>query len=293
LEIRMGWNRRRVLAGVAVAAAAAPGAGIGYAPGPALWAVEERGARVFLFGDNPAQRTPWRSERIEAALRSSAVFWRETPVAQPGGMALFLAKGVDPARPLSSWLTRSDHARVSAAAEAVGLTAAGLERLRPWLAAVVLEDRFNAHAGFRPENGPTQDLTAIAHAQGMPIRSEFPDIAAVVDYFASFSAAAEVGSLLRALDDVEAGADEAEREGLAWAKGDQHADLAAVLRMRKRYRDYYQRILVERNRRWRARIRAMLDGGGTSFVLVGGAHLVGPDSVQSQLAGAGMVARRI
>ena len=287
----MVWNRRRVLGGLALAAA--PVCAASHSPGPALWEVRERGARVLLFGDCPALRTPWRSDRIEAAVRASAVFWRETPVAQPGGAARFLAKGVDPARRLSSWLTASDRARVSAAAAAVGLADAALDRLQPWLAAVVLEDRFNAHAGFRPENGPTHDLTSIAEVQAKPIHSEFPDIAAVVDYFASFSAAAQVGSLLRTLDDIDAGVAAAEREGAAWAAGDLQADLAAVLRMRRLYPDYYQRILVERNRRWRTRIREMLDGGGTSFVLVGGAHLVGPDSVQAQLVGDGMLATRI
>ncbi len=158
---------------------------------------------------------------------------------------------------------------------------------------MVLEDSFNAHAGFAAQNAPGSVLTAIAEAAGTPIRSEFPDTAAVVDYFASLSSAAEVGALLRAVDDVEAGPAAAERQATAWAAGDQRADLAAVLRMRRAYPDYYQAILAERNRRWPARIRAMLDGGGTSFVLVGSYHLVGPDSVQRKLADAGMSARRI
>ena len=41
------------------------------------------------------------------------------------------------------------------------------------------------------------------------------------------------------------------------------------------------------------RIRAMLAGGGTTFVLVGDDHLVGPDSLQSQLARVGLAAKRI
>ncbi len=287
----MSWNRRRVLAGVALAAA--PACAIARSPGPGLWEVRDRGASVFLFGDNPARRTPWRSDRIEAAVSASAVLWKETPTAGPEATPLFLAKGVDPARPLSTWLTPSERARVAAAAAAVGLGDAALARLRPWLAAILLEDRFDAHAGFKPENTPAHDLTAIAEAAGKPVRSEFPDTAAIVDYFASFSAAAEVGALLRAVDDIEAGPAAAEREAEAWAAGDQRADLAAVLHMRRAYPDYYERILVERNRRWPARIRAMLDGGGTSFVLVGSYHLVGSDSVQSRLASAGMLARRV
>ena len=288
----MSWSRRRVLA--CLAAAAAPASAVAGSPGPVLWEVRDRGARVLLFGDNPAQRTPWRSDRVEAALRASAVLWRETPAkGGPADTALFFAKGVDRARPLSSWLSQAERARVAAAAAAVGLGDATLERFRPWLASVALEEGFDAHAGFEAQNAPGSVLTAIAQAAGLPIRSEFPDTAAVVDYFASLSAAAEVGALLRAVDDIGAGPAAADREAQAWAVGDERADLAAVLHVRRAYPDYYQRMLVERNHRWPARIRAMLDGGGASFVLVGSYHLVGPDGVPSQLAGAGMPARRI
>ena len=37
----------------------------------------------------------------------------------------------------------------------------------------------------------------------------------------------------------------------------------------------------------------MLDGGETTFILVGGDHLVGPDSIQHQLAAAGLEAVRV
>ena len=250
-------------------------------------------ATVFLFGDNPAHRAPWRSARVEAPLNASAVFWKETPEAGPGAAALFFAKGVDPTHPLSSWLSPKERARVTAAAAEVGLSDSTLERLRPWLAAVFLDSAFNAHAGFKDEYGPAHDLASLAKAAGKPIRTEFPDEQSIVDYFASFSPVAEVGALLRAVGDIEAGPEAALQNARAWAAGDQRLDLAAVLRMRDAYPDYYQAILVERNRRWAPRVRAMLDGGGTTFVLVGGDHLVGPDSIQAQLAAAGMRARRV
>jgi uncharacterized protein YbaP (TraB family) len=259
-----------------------------------MWEVRNRSARVLLFGDSPAQRAPWRSARVEAAVAASEVFWRETPAgANPNAASQFLAKGVDAARPLSTWLAPAERARVAAAAAAVVLAEPTLERLRPWLAAVLLEDRFNAVAGFKSEYGPTFDLTAVALAAGAQVRSEFPDTAAVVDYFAGFSPAAEVGALLSAVDDIEAGAGAAEREGQAWAAGDLRPDTAAVLRKRSLYPAYYQRILAERNRRWVARIRTMLDAGGQTFLLVGSYHLVGPDSILNLLTDAGMPARRI
>jgi len=274
-------------------AATAPALAWAYPAEAAMWEVRDGRAKVFLFGDNPSLLTPWRSARFDAALNESAVFWKETPDAGGGGDSLMLAKGIDPARPLASWLTPKDLARVGAAAVSVGLAPVLLARLHPWLAGVFLDSSFRSHSGFKPEYGPESQLIAAAKAAGKPVHSEFPDEASVVDYFATFSPAAERGELLRAVDDIEAGPDAAQRDAEAWAIGDQRPDLHRVLQIRSVYPEYYQAILVARNRRWAPRVRAMLDGGGTSFVLVGGDHLVGPDSVLAQLKATGMTARRV
>jgi uncharacterized protein YbaP (TraB family) len=288
----MAWTRRSLLAAGAISAAA-PALARGYPAEAALWEVRDGRAKVFLFGDSGPLRSPWRSARVDAALNESAVFWKETPDAGPGANALFMAKGIEPARPLSIWLTPEDRARVAAAAVSVGLAPVLLERLRPWLAAVFLDSSFRSHFGFKPENSPEHELSVTAKTAGKPLRTEFPDEAAIVDYFADFSRAAEVGALLRAVDEIEAGPDVAQRAAEAWAVGDLRPEFQEVQRLTRAYPDYYQAILVARNRRWAPRFRAMLDGGGTTFVLVGGDHLVGPDSVQNQLAAAGMEARRI
>ena len=274
-------------------AAAAPSLAWAYPADAAMWEVRDGRAKVFLFGDTPSLRTPWRSARFDAALNESAVFWKETPDAGPGASALFMAKGIDPARPLASWLTPKDLARVGAAAVSVGLAPVLLARLHPWLAGVFLDSSFRSHSGFKPEYGPESQLIAAARAAGKPVHTEFPDEASIVDYFARFSPAAEVGELLRAVDDIEAGPDAAQRDAEAWAIGDQRLDVQRVLQIRSTYPEYYQAILVARNRRWAPRVRAMLDGGGTTFVLVGGDHLAGPDSVLAQLKATGMAARRV
>jgi uncharacterized protein YbaP (TraB family) len=288
----MAWTRRGLVA-AGVISATSPSLAWAHPADAAMWEVRDGRAKVLLFGDNPSLRTPWRSARFDAALKESAVFWKETPDAGPGADALLVAKGIDPTRPLSTWLTPQERARVTAAAVSVGLAPVLLERLHPWLAGVFLDSSFRSHFGFKPENGPEYQLSAAAKAAGKPVRTEFPDEAAIVDYFAGFSPAAEVGELLRAVDDIEAGPDAAQREAEAWAIGDQRFDIQRVQQVRRAYPDYYQAILVARNRGWAPRFRSMLDGGGTTFVLVGGEHLVGPDSVQNQLAATGMRARRI
>ena len=286
------WTRRSVLAAGAIGAAT-PSLALAYPADAAMWVARDGPAKIYLFGDGGPLRASWTSSRFEAALNESTVFWKETPDAGPEANRLFMAKGIDPARPLSTWLTLLGQARVAAAAETVGLGYPLLQRLRPWLAAVFLDSSFRSHFGFKDENGPAHALTLAAKAAAKPIHTEFPNEAAIVDYFAGFSRAAEVGALLRAVGDIEAGPDVAQRNAEAWAVGDLRPQIRAVEAMSRAWPDYYQAILVERNRRWAPRFRAMLDSGGTSFVLVGGDHLVGPDSVQAQLAAAGMHAGRI
>ena len=258
-----------------------------------MWEVRDGRAKVFLFGDVGGMRTPWRSLRIEAALNESSVFWKETPDAGREAMSLFLTKGIDPARPLSTWLTPKTRARVGAAAETVGLTSAGLERFRPWVVAQFLESSFYSHIGFKSENGPEHDLITLAKAAGKPIRTEFPDEAAIVAFASGFSRPAEIQLLLKAVANIESGPDYAQHWVKAWAVGDQRFDLREARQMISLYPDLYQEYVVARNRLWPARFRTMLDGGETTFVLVGGGHLAGADSVLVQLAAAGMQARRV
>ena len=51
-------------------------------------------------------------------------------------------------------------------------------------------------------------------------------------------------------------------------------------------------LLKDRNEAWSAVIEDMLKGSGSSFIAVGAAHLVGPDSLQTRLKLRGIVAER-
>jgi uncharacterized protein YbaP (TraB family) len=251
--------------------------------------VRDGAAEVFLYGDGAPPPTPWRSARVEAAFNQSAVFWKETPDPGPDSMALSIAKGVDRTAPLSTWLTPQQHDRVAAAAVAVGTTYGFLEPFRPWLAGQAL----NSFLVRRFSPGPANGATAMAKAAGKPIRTEMPDAAAQIGLFSGFSRVAEVQYLLMAVDWIEQGPDMWRRRGEAWAAGDLSLEAWEVRHMIGVYPELYQQYVVVRNRRWPGRFRTMLDGGGTTFILVGGDHLVGPDSVLIQLARAGMRPRRI
>ena len=64
----------------------------------------------------------------------------------------------------------------------------------------------------------------------------------------------------------------------------QHQSLLAGMR---EYPELYEKVVVERNRRWSGQIEKMLAEGGGDMVVVGAAHLVGKDSLVEMLKAKG------
>jgi uncharacterized protein len=73
----------------------------------------------------------------------------------------------------------------------------------------------------------------------------------------------------------------------SWATGD--VDLLAKLLLAgmKEYPEVYQRIVVERNRRWLPEIEKLIHDGSGAMLVVGAAHLVGQDGVIEMLKAKG------
>ncbi len=74
----------------------------------------------------------------------------------------------------------------------------------------------------------------------------------------------------------------------SWRSGDlQQMNELLVKPMREHFTPLYRQLLVERNQAWLPQIERMLDSAETEMVLVGSAHLVGPDGLLQQLQQAG------
>ncbi|WP_286239158.1 TraB/GumN family protein [Neptuniibacter halophilus] len=74
----------------------------------------------------------------------------------------------------------------------------------------------------------------------------------------------------------------------AWKQGDVPAlERLVVSDMQQYYPAVYQSLLVERNLNWLPQIQRMLDNQEVELVLVGAAHLIGPDGILRALAAQG------
>lgn len=278
------------------AAAAAPAP---VAQGPALWVVRDPDSTIYLFGTFHALKdaTQWRNAEIDAALKGSSELWLEladigTPEATAATLPLIQRYGLDPTRPLSSKLTPAENKLLQDAAAKAGINPAQLEPLRPWLAGLQLVLVPIIKAGFDPNLGVDHLLAAAARAENKPIRG-FETTEQQLRFFADLPLELEKQMLLQSLEDIERGPALVDRLSAAWSRGDLATlESELVNEMRADSPAFYKVVLADRNTAWAKAIKERLQGSGTSFVAVGAAHLVGPDSVQARLAEQGVKSER-
>jgi uncharacterized protein YbaP (TraB family) len=79
----------------------------------------------------------------------------------------------------------------------------------------------------------------------------------------------------------------------AWKAGDAATVERIVLQELRKEPKMYQRLLVERNKDWMPKIEALFARKGRSFVVVGAAHLVGPDGLLAMLKAKGFAIEQL
>lgn len=271
------------LAQTAAPAAPAPIQG----EGPALWVVKDADSTLYLFGSVHVLRptTGWASPRVEAAFDSASDIWFEisNPDDQAAIMPLIQQHGLSPETPLSSRLTPQENAELDAAAQAMGASAAQLQPMKPWLAALSLSVAPLIKAGYDPKSGVELVLKARAEAAGKPIHG-FETIDKQIGILAGLPDDVQLVFLRETLKDYENAATKLDEMVEAWARGDVATlNRVTITEMKDASPALYQAVLVNRNTDWANQIQTLLEGSGTAFIAVGAAHLTGDDSVQAIL----------
>jgi uncharacterized protein YbaP (TraB family) len=287
-----------VLAGfVALAVAIAPTAAqdsAGPVDAPPLWKIEGKKGSVFLFGSFhllPAD-VKWRTPAVENALKEARVVVVEADLAaaeDPQAMQALLAKyGLLPqGQTLQSVLPEKIHADFERVASELGLPAAALAPVRPWLAAVTVAVQSVVKQGFDPKNGIDQQAAAWAKANGRALatletnESQLAVLAELpreqeIELLAS--TLMQIGEMPQVVGNLLA----------AYRKG----DVAALERILRIGLDDFpalrDRVLKERHDRWLPQIEKMIADGRTHLIVVGLAHLIGPDSIVAMLRARGV-----
>ncbi len=207
--------------------------------------------------------------------------------ADPAMAAAVAAKALlQDGQTLKSLLDPVLYSRVSDKATAAGLPMMLLDRMKPWLVAVTLMLPELQAAGFDPAQGLDRHFYERAKADGRPVRG-LETAAFQIDRMNGLSMSAQVQMLAAYLDDVEVQVKSVRELVAGWRSGDVPALEKLLLTELQQSTEVYQRLLVDRNQAWAPRI-AECQASAPCLVVVGGAHLLGPDSVIALLAKTGL-----
>jgi uncharacterized protein YbaP (TraB family) len=263
---------------------------------PAMWVIKDADSTIYLIGTMHLLKhdTEWNTDKVKKTVHQSTELWLEVAdFDNQSALTPLMAKfGVDSKQPLSSRLNAEQRKKLEKIATTYNFPVVTLEPMRPWLAALALAVGPIMKAGYDPKAGVERMLSAQAVAEGDKIRG-FETAEEQIRMLAELSDAEQVAFLVSVLDDLEKGLDLLDKLAKAWIDGDTDTiTRLSVDEIKQEAPTVYQKLIVQRNIAWSEKIAVILKGSGVQQIAVGAAHLVGPDSVQAQLAKRGIKVER-
>lgn len=285
-------------AGPATATPAAPAAPapVTVDADPALWRVKDRDTTIYLFGTIHALRPGlgWFDEAVAKAFAESGEIVVE--MVEPEGTnrrdGIVQRAVAKDATPLTQKLPADKREAFAAALKGVGLPADGLDRFQPWFAAVTLVQAPMGQLGYKAEEGVERRIAAAAKAAGKPMIG-LETFEQQIGFLANLSDQAQMRFLVSTVDELpDTGKVFAEMID-SWSKGDPDRLAALMNDTLKDEPEVEKTLLTDRNKAWAGWIAERMKRPGTVFLAVGAGHLAGPNSVQAQLKGYRLDAKRV
>jgi uncharacterized protein YbaP (TraB family) len=227
---------------------------------------------------------------LDAAYKDADLLVEELDLAEmadPTSQMAMLSHGMLPsATPLDKVISPATYTLVSKRITDLGLPMEPFKLLKPWTIALMLQAVEWQHAGLDPELGLDKHFYDRAQTDQKSVQgletTEFQ-----ISRFDGMTMAQQERLLAESLKDVDAEMANMTKLVSAWRAGDVPGVEHLVLTEIKDDPMLYQRLLVDRNKTWLPKIEALFARRGHAFVVVGAAHLVGPDGVVAMLRAKG------
>ncbi len=259
---------------------------------PAMWVIRDNDSTIYLIGTVHLLRpdTVWKSEKVMKTVADSTELWLEiaNPDDQAAVMPLVQKYAFDREKSLSSKLPPPQREKLSKVAAQYNMPVAALDVMKPWMAALTFIMLPLQKSGFDANSGVDHVLRAQAEKEGDKVAG-FESLEDQIRMMAELPEKDQTALLASTLDDAASGIALIDRIANAWTAGNtkQLAELM-VNDMKTEAPSVYEKLLVQRNVRWCAQVDQILKRSGVQEIAVGAAHLVGPDSLQVQLAKRGI-----
>jgi uncharacterized protein YbaP (TraB family) len=262
------------------------------------WKVTGKAGAVYLVGSvhllskdfyplNPA---------LETAYKASRLLVEEVDLgemAQTDNQFALLSKGMLPeSQSLDTVLSPSTLALLNKHLPDLGPMAQAMKRFKPWFAALTIESLEWAKAGFDPNLGLDKHFYDRAVADGKSVEG-LETMSFQIGLFDTMPMDQQDKLLAGTLKDVDAEQANLSKLISAWRDGDTATVEGIVLAELKGDPAVYKRLLVERNHNWLPKIDQLFARPGGTLVIVGAAHLVGPDGLLTQLRAKGYTVEQL
>jgi uncharacterized protein len=274
---------------LAVAAASAAAAQTASVPGKSfLWKVQSGSKLVYLAGSVHALSADVYplSPAFERAFTDSDTLVEEIDLAEAETLSAapaILAKGmyVD-GRRFDSMVSKETAAMVAAHLKESGLPVEMFQVMKPWLVMLTIAALEAQKAGLDPNLGLDKHFYDRAKAAGKTVVG-LETAESQIDRLDKMSATLQEQLLRSSLSEAETARNSLKTIVRAWQRGESAALEKTLLSDFTQYPAAYQSLIVERNQNWIPQIDACLARPKPCLVVVGAAHLVGPDGLLTLL----------
>jgi len=255
-----------------------------------MWKVEgPGGSSAYLLGSLHVLTADFYplSATINKAFAESKTLVEEVDIDEmndPMVMMAALSKAMlTDGRTLDQVIAPELFAEVKKRAEQAGMPMIAIQRMKPWLVAITLMAPTLQAAGFKPELGIDKHFFDRAKDSGMK-RQGLETMAFQLDQFDSMSPKLQEEMLRTTMEDLDKEVAGVKEMAQAWSFGNIAAMEKMTLDEMKDAPELYQRLLVQRNQNWIPHVEACIKDSSGCFIVVGAAHLVGPDGLPTLLA---------
>ncbi len=161
-----------------------------------------------------------------------------------------------------------------------------LKSMKPWMIDVMLTAVEMQKEGLDPNLGLDRHFFDKATAAGKPVIG-LETAESQIDRLDRMPAAIQEQMLRSTLEELDTQRTSLKAIVDAWRRGEASSLEQSLLAGFKGYRAVYDSLIVERNRNWMPQLDACLSRPRPCFVVVGAAHLVGPDGLLTMLRSKG------
>lgn len=219
---------------------------------------------------------------FEKAFEASGTLVEELDLADAtslSAMPMLLAKGVySDGRTLEGAVSKETAAMAAQHFRQTGLPLAMLSRMKPWMIMLMLTALQLQTAGLDASLGVDKYFYDKAVAAKKPVigleTAEFQ-----IDRFDKMPDAVQEQMLRSTLTELDGQGNQLKAMIVAWQRGDTATFEKTVRSSFAGYPAAYESLIAERNRNWIPQLQTCLSRPRPCFVVVGAAHMVGPDGL--------------